>query len=104
MITYRMVVIALFAVLLMGDAYAETEPAEITISIRGGHKAVVSALLEAVDEGTLVTGIADFDSLSSTYDLMGIHRKGRKSPFYYGNHRHGCSGRKMGGSRSIYSQ
>ena len=85
MITYRMVVIALFVVLLMSDAYAETEPAEITISIRGAHKAVASALLEAVEEEILVTGIADFDSLSSTYGLMRIHRKGRISPFYDGN-------------------
>ena len=61
------------------------EPKEITIYIRGAHKAVASALLEAVEEETLVTGIADFDSLSSTYGLMGIHRKGRISPFYFGN-------------------
>ena len=60
MIMYRMVVIALFAVLLMDDAYAEMEPAEITIHIRAEHKAIVSALLEAVDEGTLVTGIGRF--------------------------------------------
>ena len=91
------VALTLFAALMVADADAETaaerlavtqqkkKPAEITISIRGGHKAVVSALLEAVDERTLVSGIADFDSLSSTYGLMGIHRKGRKSPFYYGH-------------------
>lgn len=63
----------------------KTEPAEITIFIRGGNKTVVSALLKAVDEGVLITGIADFDSLSSIYGLMGIHRTGRISPFYYGN-------------------
>ena len=33
----------------------KTEPKEITIHIRGGHKAVVEALLDAVDEGTTVT-------------------------------------------------
>ena len=63
----------------------KTEPKEITIDISGQHKAAAAALLEAVDEGTLVTGIADFDSLSSTYGLTGIHRRGRKSPFFYGN-------------------
>ena len=63
----------------------KTEPKEITIYIRGEHKAVAAALLEAVDEGTLVTGIADFDALSATYGLTGIHRTGRISPFYYGN-------------------
>ena len=77
MIMYRMVVIALFAVLLMGDAYAEMEP--VTIHIRAEHKAVVAALLEAVDS---VTGIADFDSLSATYGLMGIDRTGRMPSFH----------------------
>ena len=62
----------------------KTEPKEITIYIRGGHK-TVAALLDAVDEGTLVTGIADFDSLSSTYGLMGIYRKGRRSSGFYGH-------------------
>ena len=82
MIMYRMVVIALFAVLLMGDAYAEMEPAEITIHIRAEHKAIVLALLEAVDAGTLGTGIADFDSLSATYGLMEIDRTGRMPSFH----------------------
>ena len=82
MIMYRMVVIALFAVLLMGDAYAEMEPAEITIHISAEHKAIVSALLEAVDEGTSVTGIADFDALSATYGLIGIDRTGRMPSFH----------------------
>ena len=49
-----MVVITLFVVLLMSDAYAETELSEITISIRGAHKAVALALLEAVAEETLI--------------------------------------------------
>ena len=60
-------------------------PQEITLYIRGEHKAVVAALLDAVDAGTLVTGIADFDALSATYGLMGIDRTGRMSPFYHGN-------------------
>ena len=60
----------------------KTEPKEITIYILGEHKAVVLALLEAVDEGTSVTGIADFDSLSATYGLMGIDRTGRMPSFY----------------------
>ena len=63
----------------------KTEPKEITIYISGGHKTVAAALLDAVDEGTSVTGIADFDSLSSTYGLMGIYRKGRRSSGFYGH-------------------
>ena len=55
---------------------------EITIHINGEHKAVISALLAAVDEGTTVTGIAELDSLAATYGLIGIDRKGRISPFY----------------------
>ena len=58
------------------------ERQEITIHIRGEHKAVISALLAAADEGTPVTGIAELDSLAVTYGLMGIYRKGRVSPFY----------------------
>lgn len=61
------------------------EPKEITIYISGQHKAMVAALLDAVDEGTPVTGIADFDSLSSTYGLMRIYRKGRRSSGFYGH-------------------
>ena len=61
------------------------EPKEITIYIRGGYKAVTAALLDAVDEGTPVTGIADFDSLSSTYGLMRIYRKGRGASGFYGH-------------------
>ncbi len=85
MVTYRMVIIALFVVLLVDDAYAKTEPTEITIYISGQHKAMVAALLDAVDEGTPVTGIADFDSLSSTYGLMGVSRKGSRSSGFYGH-------------------
>ncbi|MYB76542.1 MAG: hypothetical protein F4X83_05495 [Chloroflexi bacterium] len=61
------------------------EPKEITIYILGDHKEVAAALLEAVDEETPVTGIADFDSLSSAYGLMGIYRKGRRSSGFYGH-------------------
>ncbi len=90
------VALTLFAALMAADADAETaverlavtqqktEPAEITIYIRGGHKAVAAALLDAVDEGTPVTGIADFDSLSATYGLIGIYRKGSRSSGFYG--------------------
>ena len=67
-----------------GKSSAETEPAEITIYFRGEHKGVVSALLEAVDEGTPVTGIAELDSLASTYGLMGIYRTGSRSSGFYG--------------------
>ena len=62
----------------------KTEAKEITIYILGKHKAA-AALLDAADEGTSVTGIADFDSLSSTYGLMGIYRKGRRSSGFYGH-------------------
>lgn len=82
--TCRIAIEMLFAVLLMGDAYAETEPAEITIYIRGEHRGVAVALLDAVDEGTPMTGVADFDSLSATYGLMGIYRKSRSSSGFYG--------------------
>ena len=63
----------------------EPEPKEITIYISGEYKAVVLPLLGAVDKGTLVTEIADFDSLSATYGLMGIYRKSRKSSGFYGH-------------------
>lgn len=63
----------------------ELEPKEITIYISGEYKAVVLALLGAVDKGTLVTEIADFDSLSATYGLMEIYRKSRKSSGFYGH-------------------
>ena len=85
MITYRMVIIALSAALLVGTADAETEPKEITIYISGQHKAMVAALSDAVDEEMPVTGIADFDSLSATYGLMRIYRKGRRSSGFYGH-------------------
>lgn len=65
-------------------ALAATEPREITIYISGYQKTVAKALLDAVDEGSPITGIADFDSLSATYGLMGIYRKGRRSSGFYG--------------------
>lgn len=68
-----------------GGAMQEEEPEEITIYISGEYKAVAAALLDAVDEGTPMTGIADFDALSSTYGLMGIHRKGRRFSGFYGH-------------------
>ncbi len=78
--TYRVIIIALFALLRMGDAYAETEPKEITIHIRGEYnKAVIPALLAAADAKTTRTGIAELDSLAATYGLMGIYHK---SGFY----------------------
>ena len=77
--TSRVGIIALFVLLRMGDAYAEAEPAEITIHIRGQYKAVISALLLAADGGTTRTGIAELDSLAATYRLMGIYHK---SGFY----------------------
>ncbi len=85
-------VITLFAMLMIEDADADqavnqkkTEPKEITIYISGQHKAVVAALLEAVDQETTMTGVADFDALSATYGLMGIYRKGRRSSGFYGH-------------------
>ncbi len=76
-------VLTLFAAFMAAEADARTEPAEITIHIRGEHKAVISALLAAVDEGTTRTGIAELDSLAATYGLMGIERKGRSSFYGY---------------------
>ena len=58
------------------------ERQEITIHISGEHKAVISALLAAVDAETTVTGTAELDSLAVIYSLMGIYRKGRSSDFY----------------------
>lgn len=60
------------------------ESKEITIYVSGYHK-TVAALSDAVDEEMSVTGIADFDSLSATYGLMGIYRKGRRSSGFYGH-------------------
>ena len=77
-------VLTLFAALMAVEADAETEPAAITIHIRGEHKGVVSALLEAADEGTPVTGIAELDSLAATYGLIGIYRTNRRSSGFYG--------------------
>ena len=71
-----MIVATLFAILMVEEANARTEPAEITIHIRGEHKAAISALLAAVDEGTTRTGIAELDSLAATYGLIGIYRSG----------------------------
>ena len=49
---------------------------EITVHISGEHKAVISALLAAVDEEMTRTGVAELDSLAATYGLMGIYYKG----------------------------
>ena len=57
------------------------ERQEIAIHISAEHKAVISALLAAVDEGTPRTGIAELDSLAATYGLM-RYRSGRSSVFY----------------------
>lgn len=87
--TLFLLIVATLCGLLVQPTQAATqkkmEPKEITIHISGYHKTVAAALLDAVDEGTLVTGIADFDSLSSTYGLMGIYRKGRRSSGFYGH-------------------
>ena len=67
-----MIVATLFAILMVEEADAETKPTEITIHIRGEHKAAISALLAAVDEETTVTGIAELDSLAAIYGLRDI--------------------------------
>ena len=51
------------------------KPKEITIHLRG-NKTMTAALQDAVDKGTTVTGVADFDSLSAVYGLVGIYREG----------------------------
>ena len=76
-----MIVATLFAILMVEGAEAGAEPKEITIRIRGEHKAVISGLLAAVDEGTTVTGIAELDSLAATYGLI-EYGTGRSSVFY----------------------
>ena len=61
------------------------EPREITIHVRG-NKTGAAALLDAAAKGTTVTGIADFDSLSAMYGLMGIYREGTApSSSFYGH-------------------
>ena len=80
------IVILLASVLFLGGRPAGAEeagqePKEITIRL-SGNKQVGAALLDAVDKGKSVTGIADFDSLSIIYGLMGIYREGMSSGFY----------------------
>ena len=73
------------AVKHQADTQTKIEAKEITIYISGYHKTVTAALLDAVDERTPVARIADFDSLSATYGLIGIYRKGRRSSGFYGH-------------------
>ena len=63
----------------------DPEPKEITIHLRG-NKTGAAALLDAAAKGTTATGIADFDSLSAVYGLMGIYRQ-RTNPAssFYGH-------------------
>ncbi len=58
----------------------ETAAQAITIYLSSAHKGAVMALLEAVDQGTTMTGLADFDSLSLNYGLwrLGIGKVARK--------------------------
>ena len=63
----------------------DPEPKEITIHLRGNTTGA-AALLDAAAKGTTVTGIADFDSLSALYGLMGIYREGTApSSSFYGH-------------------
>ena len=62
----------------------KTEIKEITIYISGEHKEVVATLLDAIDQETTMTGVADFDSLSATYSLIGISSKSGQSSDFYG--------------------
>ncbi len=62
----------------------ETAFKEVTIYISSQYRAAVMALLAAVDKKTTITGLADFDSLSSTYGLIKIHRRNRIAPGFYG--------------------
>ncbi len=61
-----------------------TEFQEITIHIHG-NKAVTAALSDAFAKGSTVIGIADFDSLSAVYGLMGIDREDAMSSGFYGH-------------------
>ena len=69
-------VTALLATEAERQAFTQEGPEfqEITIHILG-NKAVTAALSDAVDKGSTVIGIADFDSLSAVYGLMGIYRE-----------------------------
>ena len=60
-----------------GQAFTEEGPGfkEITIRI-GGSRALTAALLDGAAKEKKVTGIADFDSFSAIYGLMGIYPKG----------------------------
>ena len=49
-----------------------------------GNKGVTAALRDAAAKGETVTGVADFDSLSAVYGLMGIYREGGMSSCFYG--------------------
>ena len=61
------------------------EPKEITIHLRGNTTGA-AALLDAAAKGTTVTGIAEFDSLSAMYGLMGIYRESTApSSSFYGH-------------------
>ncbi len=82
----------LAAVLLMAfkteasgnDAQAtpeRTEFQEITIRFKGS-RAWTATLLDVAAKGATGTGIADFDSLSSRYGLMGIYPKGVSSGIF----------------------
>ena len=64
---------------------AGKEPKEITIHLRG-NKTGAAALFDAAAKGTTATGMADFDSLSAMYGLMGIYREGTDpSSSFYGH-------------------
>ena len=83
--------LTVLAALLTAEAKAQTdeaarqEPKEITIHLRGNQQ-MAAALQEAAAKGTTVTGIADFDSLSAVYGLMGIYREGTApSSNFYGH-------------------
>ena len=69
-----------------GQAFTEegTEFIEIRIHIRG-NKELTAALLDAAAKGSAVTGVADFDSLSAVYGLIGIYRMVGMSSGFYGH-------------------
>ena len=89
----RLLFPALFQIFWSSEAGATPDPVD-SLAVLGrqaftqttihisGHKTVTAALLDAVDKGSTVTGIADFDSLSAVYGLMGIYRNGVSSGFY----------------------
>ena len=104
MMKYRMTISMLFALLLIGDAYADTTSDSDLILARMFSPILILTKDEEEPSRRVIKpepveivgansdrmrkygiGIADFDSLSATYGLIGIYRKSRRSSGFYGH-------------------